>query len=189
MALIDISVDTDGLDQVIADLTNRFDDLDIESAVSDSLDNILEDRIDNDLSNRDFATQDDVRNALSDYVTEDQIAAAVRDELTNCDFADANDLLDEDDVKRIAHDVLADADNVLATDLARRLDIYAQRIDQLRSENTALGAALANQREAQLDYQRQLNLLRQDVDTLNEQAGKAITLFELLRRAVEVLFK
>lgn len=139
----------------------------IESAVSDSLDNILEDRIDNDLSNRDFQTESDVEMIISNEL-------------------DDRDFVDRSDVERMIDDSLDDAP---VKDLERRLDTYAQRIDQLRSENTALGAALANQREAQLDYQRQLNLLRQDVDTLNEQAGKAITLFELLRRAVEVLFK
>jgi uncharacterized coiled-coil protein SlyX/polyhydroxyalkanoate synthesis regulator phasin len=111
MELVGVTIDTGGLEEALGTLTEKVKELEngkdidalVESAVSDALDSVLEERIDNDLAQRGLPDEDRVHDLIATYIgnenlmDSDDVDRAIDDKL--------DDVVDEDKVRDIFRDL------------------------------------------------------------------------------------
>jgi len=131
---------------------------DLSDVVSNELDNVLEQRIDDDLNQRDLVTEDTVdekiQEALSDYTT----ASDVRDIIS-----EEAETVDEDALENRIWERITSTDNDEWRKLDQRVSTMAQTQDQ------------------------RIAALEAKLDALSAEATEAMTLMDLLRHAYRII--
>jgi hypothetical protein len=133
----------------------------------------VQDTIEEHLKDNDYVTRDDVDTG----VTEDDVERMIDSAL---DRYTPENTVSEDDVERIVDAAIDAADNQDVRDLERRFELYAQKVDHLTGQVRSLEQGI----EA---LENQMGALGGQVNDLGARTAQTQDLFDLLRRAAEII--
>ena len=190
-------VDTSNLDTALDDIRSQIagivsaqDDLDVSSAVSNELDNVLEERIDNDLAQRNYVSEDDFDSKVEDvlssgsYVTEYDVDEKLREAIDDS-------TPDDDAVRAIVESVtdgrlhkLDQRIDEVDNEADNRIGSLANLIGDANKRVEALEARLASF-EADTPLTPRVEALEAKLDSGD--VGQALTFFGLLKQAFAAL--